>query len=88
MLYLICHSASCYICHKTLTKSCILSDKGSGSALYLNVLLYFTLKNVLTKDIPLKFNTFIKQLCFLDKNVSTEPGACKKRGIRNNGIAV
>ena len=30
----------------------------SGSAL--SVLLYFTLKDVLTEDIPLKFNTFIE----------------------------
>ena len=48
--------AECYICHKTLIKSCILSYKRSGSGL--NVLLYFTLKDVLTEDIPLKFNTF------------------------------
>ena len=48
--------AECYICHKTLIKSCILSYKRSGSAL--SVLLYFTLKVVLTEDIPLKFNTF------------------------------
>ena len=34
--------AECYICHETLTKSCILSYKRSGSAL--SVLLYFTLK--------------------------------------------
>ena len=33
--------AECYICHKTLTKSCILSYKWSGSAL--SVLLYFKL---------------------------------------------
>ena len=38
--------------------SCILSYKQSGSALI--VLLYFTLKDVLTEDIPLKFNTFNK----------------------------
>ena len=50
----------CYICHEleTLTKSCILSYKRSGSAL--SVLLYFTLKDVLTEDTPLKFNTFIE----------------------------
>ena len=48
--------AECYICHKTLIKSCILSYKRSGSAL--SVLLYFTLKDVLTEDILLKFNTF------------------------------
>ena len=50
--------AECYICHETLTKSCILSYKRSGSAL--SVLLYFTLKDVLTEDTPLKFNTFIE----------------------------
>ena len=33
--------AKCYICHKTLIKSCILSYKRSGSVL--SVLLYFTL---------------------------------------------
>ena len=48
----------CYICHEILTKSCILSYKRSGSAL--SVLLYFTLKDVLTEDTPLKFNTFIE----------------------------
>ena len=50
--------AECYICHETLTKSCILSYKGSGSVL--SVLLYFTLKDVMTEDTPLKFNTFIE----------------------------
>ena len=50
--------AECYICHETLTKSCILSYKRSGSAL--SVLLYFTLKDVLTEGTPLKFNTFIE----------------------------
>ena len=48
--------AECYICHETLIKGCMLSYKRSGSAL--SVLLYFTLKDVLTEDIPLKFNTF------------------------------
>ena len=48
----------CYNCHETLTKSCILSYKRSGSAL--SVLLYFTLKDVLTEGTPLKFNTFIE----------------------------
>ena len=48
--------AWCYICHETLIKSCILSYKRSGGAL--SVLLYFILKDVLTEDIPLKFNTF------------------------------
>ena len=48
--------AEYYICCETLTKSCILSYKRSGSAL--SVLLHFTLKDVLTVDIPLKFNTF------------------------------
>ena len=41
--------AECYICHKTLIKSCILSYKRIGSAL--SVLLYFTLKDMLTEDI-------------------------------------
>ena len=50
--------AECYICHKTLTKSCILSYKRNGSAL--SVLLYFTLKDVLTEEIHLKFNTYIE----------------------------
>ena len=50
--------AECYICHETLTKSCILSYKRSGGAL--SVLLHFTLKDVLTKDTPLKFNIFIE----------------------------
>ena len=50
--------AECYICHETLTKSCILSYKRSGSAL--SVLLYFKLKDVLTEHIPLTFNTFHK----------------------------
>ena len=47
--------AEYYICHETLIKSCILSNKPSGSAL--SVLLYFTLKDVLTEDIPFKFST-------------------------------
>ena len=46
--------AEYYICHETLTKSCILSYNQSGSAL--SVLLYFKLKDVLTEDIPLNFN--------------------------------
>ena len=50
--------AECYICHETLIKTCILSYKRSGNAL--SVLLYFTLKNVLTEDTPLKCNTFIE----------------------------
>ena len=48
--------AKCYICHKTLIKSCILSYKQSGTAL--SVLLYFTLKDMSTEDIPLNCNTF------------------------------
>ena len=48
----------CYICYETLTKSCILSYKRSGSAL--SALLYFKLKDVLTEYTPLKFNTFIE----------------------------
>ena len=35
-----------------------------------SVLLYFTLKDVLTEDTPLKFNTLNKQIDFFDKNVS------------------
>ena len=50
--------AECYICHETLTKSCILSYKQSGSVL--SVIYYFTLKDVLTEGTPLKFNTFIE----------------------------
>ena len=50
--------AECYICHETLTKSCILLYKRSGSVL--SVLLYFTLKDVLTEGTPLKFNIFIE----------------------------
>ena len=50
--------AECYICQETLTKSCVFSYKWSGSAL--SVLLYFTLKDVLTEDTPLKFNTFME----------------------------
>ena len=46
----------CYICHKTLTNSCMLSYK--QVAVFLSVLLYFTLKDGLTEDTPLKFNTF------------------------------
>ena len=45
-------------CHEILTKSCILSYKQSGSAL--SALLHFILKDVLTEDTPLKFNTFIE----------------------------
>ena len=55
-IYLAQGEAKCYICYETLIKSCILSYKRSGSAL--SVLLYFTLKDVLTEDIPLNFNTF------------------------------
>ena len=39
--------AECYICQKTLIKSCILSYKLSGSVL--SVLLYFTLTKVSAK---------------------------------------
>ena len=53
--------AKCYICHETLTKSCILSYRRSGSAL--SVLLYFKLKDVLTEDIPLKLMN--KQMCLI-----------------------
>ena len=48
--------AECYICHETFIKSCIVSYKRNGSAL--SVALYFKLKDVLTEDIHLKFNTF------------------------------
>ena len=54
-IYLSQGEAKCYICYKTLIKSCILSYKRIGSAL--SVLLYFTLKDMLTEDIPLNFNT-------------------------------
>ena len=51
------------------------TGKQSGSAS--SVLLYFTLKGVLTEDIPLKLIltcTFMnKQMCFFVKNVSIEP---------------
>ena len=50
--------AECYIYHEALTKSCILSYKPIGSAL--SVLLYFTLRDVLTEDTSLKFNTCIE----------------------------
>ena len=50
--------AECYIYHEIFTKNCTLSYKRSGSAL--SVLLYFILKDVLTEDTPLKFNTFIE----------------------------
>ena len=66
--------AECYICHASLTKSCILSYKRSCSAL--SVLVYLTVKDalLLTEDTPLKFNTLIllnKQIIeFFDKNVS------------------
>ena len=43
-------------CHETLTKRCILLYKQSGSGL--SVLLYFTLKEVLTRYNSLKFNDF------------------------------
>ena len=52
--------AECCICQETLIKSCILSYKRSGSAL--SVLLYFTLKDVLTEDIPLKFNISLSMI--------------------------
>ena len=64
-----------YICHETLINSCILSYKRIGSAL--SVLLYFTLEDVLTEDILLKFITHLmnKQMtlmCFFDRNVLVE----------------
>ena len=49
----------------------VLSYKRSGSAL--SVLLHFKVKDMLTEDIPLKFNTLMnKQTCFFDKNLSIE----------------
>ena len=55
--------------HGTLTKSCILLYKRSGSAL--SVLLHLELDDVLTEDTPLKLNTLInKQIYLFDKNVS------------------
>ena len=42
--------AKCYICHETLTKSCILSYKQSGSAL--SVLLYY--RTVVPFDPPMQ----------------------------------
>ena len=50
--------AEYYICSETLTKSCILLYKQSGSIL--SVLLYLTPKDALTEDTHLKFNTFIE----------------------------
>ena len=68
--------AKYYICHETLTKSCIPSYKRSGSAS--SVLLYFTLKELLTKYTSLKFNVLSIHLwnkqnipvVFFNKNVS------------------
>ena len=68
MANIACGEAKCYICHKTLTKSCMLSYKRSGSAL--SVLLYFKLKDVLTEDFPLKFNTFVTGYWKTDHNVT------------------
>ena len=50
--------AECYICHETLIKSCILSYKLNS-----NVLLYFTLKDVLTEDIPLNKCVSLIKMC-------------------------
>ena len=59
--------AECYICHETLTNGCILSYKWSGSIL--SVSLYFTLKDELIEDTPLKLY-WIQILISLIKNVS------------------
>ena len=49
--------AECYICHKTLIMQELYTfTQTKWHAL--SVLLYFTLKDVLTEDIPLNFNTF------------------------------
>ena len=54
----IAQSQVLYNCHETLIESCILPDKQSGGAS--SDLLYYSLKDVLTEDIPLKFNKFIE----------------------------
>ena len=54
----------CYICHKTLIKSCILSYKQSGSVL--SVLLYFTLTKASTKYSSLAILTHLLTI-FFDK---------------------
>ena len=51
-------NAECYICHKTLPRA--VYCKQSGSAL--SVLLYFTLKELLTKYTSLKFNALSANL--------------------------
>ena len=51
----------CYICHKALIKSCMLSYKRRGSVL--SVLLYFTLTKVSTKYsslVIISYNAFIE----------------------------
>ena len=57
----------CYICHKTLIKSCIFYTN-EGSAL--SVLLYFTLTKVSTKPDPalvILTHLLNKQIVFFDK---------------------
>ena len=49
-----------YICHETLTKNCILSYKCSALSVLLHFTSYFILKDMLTEDTPLKFNTSIE----------------------------
>ena len=59
--------AECYICHKILIKSCILSYKRSGSIL--SVLLYFTLTKVSAKYSSLVILTHLLNKSFLIKCV-------------------
>ena len=51
--------AECYICHKTLIKSCILSYKQSGSVL--SILLYFALTYI--THLPNKQTGFSDKIC-------------------------
>ena len=60
-------------CHETLTKRCILLYKRSGSGL--SVLLYFTLKDMLTRYNSSKYNDLSvhllnKQMVFFATNMS------------------
>ena len=47
--------------------SCKMTFTGKWSGSALSVLLYFILKDVLTEDIPLKFDTLNELMCFFDK---------------------
>ena len=73
-IYIAKGKAEWCICNMTLTKSCILPYKQNSSAL--SVLLYFTLKDMLTKDTLLTFNVLSTQhllndqMVFFNKNVS------------------